>query len=97
MSSERSIPPVWLRPDSLDPDTTIGFKFAGPEPGHRHRIGGEPSFLPDPCPRCSCDEEMTFYGQLDSLNDEITLDDAGVIMVFVCFDCFEAEAMVRSS
>lgn len=40
---------------------------------------------------------MTFYGRLDSLNDEITLADVGVLLVFVCFDCFEAAAMVRSA
>lgn len=97
VDDDRSVPPIRLRPEPIDPDTTIGFKYAGPEPGHRHRIGGEPSFRPDPWPRCSCDVEMTFYGQLDSLNDEITLADVGVLLVFVCFDCFEAAAMVGSS
>jgi len=40
---------------------------------------------------------MTFYGQLDSISDEFALADAGVVQVFVCFDCFTSEAVVRSS
>jgi hypothetical protein len=40
---------------------------------------------------------MTFYGQLDSLNDDVVLADAGVLLVFVCFDCFEAAALVAST
>jgi len=41
-------------------------------------------------------ERMTFYGQLDSLGDEIVLADAGLVAVFVCFGCFEAAARVVS-
>ena len=40
---------------------------------------------------------MTFYGQLDSVNDDVILADAGVLLCFVCFDCFEAAAMVESA
>ena len=47
------------------------------------------------CPVCS--DTMTFYGQLDSVNDEVVLADAGVVLVFVCFDCFEAIAQVASA
>lgn len=39
---------------------------------------------------------MTFYGQLDSVGDDFALADVGVVMVFVCFDCFEAAALVDS-
>ncbi|MEA2311420.1 MAG: hypothetical protein QOE28_1388 [Solirubrobacteraceae bacterium] len=39
---------------------------------------------------------MTFYGQLDSIGDDFALADAGVVEVFVCFDCFEAAARVSS-
>ena len=39
---------------------------------------------------------MTFYGQLDSIGDDFVLADAGVVEVFVCFDCFEAAARVSS-
>ncbi len=39
---------------------------------------------------------MTFYGQLDSVGDDICIADAGMVFVFLCFDCFEAAAMVQS-
>jgi hypothetical protein len=39
---------------------------------------------------------MTFYAHLDSLNDDIALGDAGMIYVFVCFDCLEAQAIVQT-
>ena len=39
---------------------------------------------------------MTFYGQLDSINDEYCLADVGVVSVFICFECFEATALVSS-
>jgi hypothetical protein len=48
-------------------------------------------------PRCSeCGEPMTFYGQLDSINDDIALADCGLLYVFVCFDDFTAVAFVQS-
>jgi hypothetical protein len=40
---------------------------------------------------------MTFYAQLDSLNDEIVLGDLGMIYVFVCFDCLEVKALLQTS
>jgi hypothetical protein len=39
---------------------------------------------------------MTYYGQLDSIGDEITLADCGLLYVFVCFDDFTAAAVVQS-
>jgi hypothetical protein len=39
---------------------------------------------------------MTFYGQLDSINQDILIADAGIVMVFICFDCFEAQAVIES-
>ena len=38
---------------------------------------------------------MTFYGQLDSISDEIVLADVGLVFVFVCFDCGEATAFIQ--
>ena len=75
-----------------------GFKWAGPEAGKRHQLGGEPTaWAAEHWPVCKCcAERMTFYGQLDSLNDEFNLMDLGVVCVFVCFDCFEVEAMLDS-
>lgn len=44
----------------------------------------------------ACSEQTTFYGQLDSINDEICLADAGVVTVWVCFSCFDAQARIES-
>ncbi|MEA3215583.1 MAG: hypothetical protein QOJ19_1739 [Acidimicrobiia bacterium] len=103
----RAIPPFRLIPEPLTEEATElpGFKWAGPETGKRHRLGGEPSFLQQAAhPTCSsCGQEMTFYGQLDSINDEIVLADAGLVFVFVCFhcfcvcfDCFTSTAFIQS-
>jgi hypothetical protein len=39
---------------------------------------------------------MSFYGQLDSINDDIVLADAGLVYVFVGFNDFSAQAVVQS-
>ena len=39
---------------------------------------------------------MTFYGQLDTAQDRVCLADAGLLLAFVCFDCFEATAIIAS-
>lgn len=40
---------------------------------------------------------MTFYGQLDSLpRVEYDLADAGLVLVFVCFSCFEVAARLQA-
>lgn len=39
---------------------------------------------------------MTFYGQLDSLNDDIVIADCGIVYVFVCFNDYSAAAIVQS-
>jgi hypothetical protein len=74
------------------------FTWADPEIGNRHRLGGQPERgqLVD-APTCpSCQEQMTFYGQLDSINDDYSIADSGLIYVYLCFDCFEAAAVVDS-
>lgn len=74
------------------------FKWAEPQIGHRSKLGGFPNFEQgSQLPRCSCNAEMTFYGQLDSISDEYCIADAGMILVFLCFDCFEAKAIVQSA
>lgn len=93
----KRIPPFRLDAHPLTPEAeaVAGFQWAPPEVGTRHRTGGEPD-QPPPAnyPRCSsCGERTTFYGQLD----EIALADVGVVLVFVCFDCFEASAQVAST
>jgi hypothetical protein len=40
---------------------------------------------------------MTFYAQLDSLNDDIVLGDVGMVYLFVCFDCLEVRALLQTS
>jgi hypothetical protein len=39
---------------------------------------------------------MTFYAQLDSINDEFCLADVGMIYVFVCFDCYDTKSILQS-
>jgi hypothetical protein len=75
-----------------------GFEWAVAEAGRRHQLGGEPGWLQgDATPVCrECGESMTFYGQLDSINDDIVLADAGLVYVFVCFNAFQAQAIVQS-
>lgn len=95
-----SIPPFRLRPEPLSAEAEAlpGFEWAAEEVGQRHQLGGEPEWLQgDATPVCSeCGEKMTFYGQLDSINDDIVLADAGLVYVFVCFDDFQARAIVQS-
>ena len=97
----KRIPAFLLRREPITDDAASlpGFRWAAPAIGTRNRIGGEPSFIdPADYPSCTiCNEPMTFYGQLDSINDDYVLADAGVVVVFVCFDCFTSEAIIRSN
>ncbi len=74
------------------------FKWASGDLGKRHQLGGEPTFLQQPeWPLCRvCREAMSFYGQLDSINDEYVLADCGLVYVFVCFDDNEVQAVLQS-
>jgi hypothetical protein len=89
-----------LSPQPLSPEAERlpGFESAAEEVGQRHQLGGEPHWLQrDATPVCrECGERMTFYGQLDSINDDIVLADTGLVYVFVCFNDFEAQAIVQS-
>ena len=95
------IPPFRLTPDPLTEDAAElpGFRWADPYVGTRHQLGGEPGWIQaDDWPNCpSCRVRMTFYGQLDSINDTINLADCGLVYVFVCFGCFEAIATIQSN
>lgn len=74
------------------------FQTAEDEIGQRHRLGGWPEFIQaHEVPKCSCEKDMTFYAQLDSINDEFSLGNCGLIYVFVCFECFETKALLRWS
>jgi len=96
----KTIPPFKLIPEPQDEEARnlAKFKWAGKEIGTRHRLGGQPEFLQDNAwPECLlCRERMTFYGQLDSINDEFDLADCGLIYVFVCFGCFETKSILQS-
>jgi Domain of unknown function (DUF1963) len=96
----KKIPPFKLVPEPLSGEARDlpKFKWAPPEIGTRHQLGGEPQFLQSEAwPECeSCHKRMTFYGQLDSVNDEICIADCGMIYVFICFDCYSTTSMVHS-
>ena len=96
----KEIPQFKLRPE---PQTDAArelkpFKWADKDVGTRHQLGGAPTFIQQAAwPSCREGHgRMTFYGQLDSINDDIDLADCGMIYVFVCFDCFETTSFVQS-
>ena len=74
------------------------FLYADKEIGLRSKLGGLPDFIQgDDWPICQeCKQKMSFYGQLDSLNDEYCIGDCGMIYIFVCFDCLETKAIIQS-
>lgn len=96
----RTIPPFKLVPEPLNDDArnVPRFRWAGKEMGARHQLGGEPRFLQDASwPTCPNGHgRMVFYGQLDSMSDEICIADCGMIYVFICFDCYDTASFVQS-
>ena len=96
----RKIPAFKLQLVPLDEEaeTLPRFQSAVEGIGERSKLGGEPDFIQrDDIPSCpSCSKAMTFYAQLDSLNDDIILADCGMIYVFVCFECFETTSVLQS-
>lgn len=97
----KKIPPFRLIPQPINDEASkcATFQKTGSDIGMRHQIGGEPKFLQDSiypnCPKCK--KQMTFYGQFDSINDDICLADCGMIYVFVCFDCYETNSFIQSN
>jgi hypothetical protein len=96
-----ALPPFRLRPEPATAEaeaTTLGFEWAPADVGHRHQLGGSPTWLQgDETPACpECGAKMSFYGQLDSVNDDFVLADCGLVYVFVCFADFRASAVVQS-
>jgi uncharacterized protein YwqG len=95
-----AIPPFRLVPKPMNEAVAImpKFKWAKPVIGTRHQLGGEPTFIQEEehsiCPDCG--EQMTFYAQIDSINDDVCLADCGIVYVFVCFDCFSTTSFIQS-
>lgn len=100
MKGPREFPEILLvpSPTSEHGRATIGFKWAETNVGRRHKVGGSPDWLQAPdVPQCpACREAMTFYGQLDSVGDNMTIADAGMLYVFICFDCNECKSVLQS-
>jgi hypothetical protein len=96
----KQIPPFRLTPQALSDEAANlpPFKWAAPDVGKRHKLGGAPDFIQPPewpaCPGCGA--KMTFYGQLDSINDEFCIADVGMVYVFLCFDCYKSTSIVQS-
>jgi hypothetical protein len=81
--------------------------------GLRSKLGGEPDWQQwAEWPNCRhCRKEMTFVGQLDSLehdsesnphridclsdDQEYMFGDVGLIYIFFCFECTEAHTIVQ--
>ncbi len=101
--SPRQLPPFRLRVEAMAPDAARLLERPGcvwSELGERFRLGGSPELRNSHWPACpGCGERMSFYGQLDGLPtpSEFDLADAGLILVYVCFDCFEVAAALDSA
>ncbi len=94
------IPPFKLVPQPLNEEARAlpPFQWAGKEIGTRHQLGGAPT-IPngEGMLKCKCGQDMTFYAQLDSINDDFVIADCGVIHVFVCFECVEVKSLIQST
>lgn len=95
------IPEIKLVPTPETPEAkkVLGHKWASPDIGHRHKLGGKPDWIQgDESPTCpTCFQEMTFYAQLDSIGDDLHLGDCGLIYVFVCFNCSSVSSVFQCS
>lgn len=89
---------IKLLPQDTRARNLPGFLYADKKIGQRSKIGGSPDFIQEAnWPICDeCKQKMSFYAQLDSLNDEYCIGDCGMIYVFICFDCLETKAIIQS-
>lgn len=96
----KSIPPFKLVPNPITDaaESLPKFKWADNLIGTRHKLGGKPDFIQRAnWPNCpDCNEKMTFYAQLDSVNDEFCIADCGMIYIFICFECNNIESFTQS-
>ena len=98
----KKIPPFRLLAEPLSDDARRlpRFQWAADDVGTRHRLGGEPEprLHDSHWPRCpECAERMSFYGQLDSINDEFCIADAGRVCIFLCVTCNEVKATIETA
>ncbi|WP_039916753.1 YwqG family protein [Cellvibrio mixtus] len=97
----KKIPPFKLEkiPLSVESKNLPGFKWADENIGSRNKLGGEPDFIQgEDVPICEdCKKRMTFYAQLDSINDEYCIADCGMIYVFMCFECNNVKSIIQSN
>ena len=100
MTGPRRFPEIPLvpTPASREARAVVGFKWAGEKVGRRHKLVGVPDWVQPPeVPECPlCKQTMTFYGQLDSVGDEMKIADVGMVYVFLCFDCYETKSVLQS-
>lgn len=97
--STRTVPPFKLLPQPMENQTSSpSVSQNAHEFNQRHQLGGQPEFIePDEdIPTCRFGKPMTFYAQLDSVSEKFMIADRGMVYVFICFDCFEARAVVQS-
>jgi hypothetical protein len=99
--SSKPLPPFKLSIEPMNEEArqTMGFRWAAPDVGTRSKLGGAPDFIQSTeWPRCQhCRNNMTFYAQLDSVGDNITIADCGMIYVFICFGCFGTTSLIQSA
>lgn len=64
------------------------------KPGQRTQLGGHPTWIQaDESPCCpACGREMSFVAQIDSLGGAYMFGDCGMLYVFYCVECHEADA-----
>lgn len=96
----KKIPEFRLIPQPLDDQARSlkPFQFADGEIGERHKLGGVPQFIQEEnIPACpDCNQPMTFYAQLDSINDDFCIADCGMIYIFICFDCINVKSFIQT-
>ena len=90
------VPTIRLRRD--DSNKAIYFPNSNDDDfGKRSKIGGRPNWIQgNNTPNCAdCKNAMTFYGQLDSINEQYAIADAGMLYLFYCFKCNKAKIVMQ--
>lgn len=92
----KELPEIFLKRMDENKKT---FEYADSNIGFRNKIGGKADFISESeYPLChECNNRMSFYGQLDSIDDENIIADCGLISVFVCFNCCRTQSVIVSS